>query len=34
MEVLAAFFVLGAIVVGGIWLYTETPAGKRWISSL
>lgn len=34
MEVLAVFFVLGAIIVAGIWLYTELPSGKRWIKSL
>lgn len=30
---LFVFCVLAAIAVG-IWIYTETPAGKRWIDRL
>lgn len=33
---MAAFIGMGLITVlaVGFWIYTETPAGKRWIKSL
>ena len=27
-------FIFLAVIVVGIWIYTETPAGKRWMKNL
>ena len=34
MEIMATFFVICAIITTGFWIYTETPAGKKWIKNL
>lgn len=34
MEVLAGFAVLCAFLACCFWIYTELPAGKRWIKNL
>lgn len=34
MEIMAIFFSICAVIVGLLWLYTETPKGKKWIKNL
>lgn len=34
MEVLAAVFAASTVVIGGIYLFTFTKRGKRWLDNL
>ena len=34
MEALVAVFALGCVIVGGIYLWTFTKNGKKWLKNL
>lgn len=34
MEALVVVFAVGAIIVGGLYLWTFTKSGKKWLSNL
>nr|UWG76641.1 MAG: hypothetical protein [Bacteriophage sp.] len=34
MEVLVVVFAVGSIVVGGIYIWTFTKKGKKWLANL
>lgn len=34
MDVLIAVFAIGTLIVGGIYLWTFTKNGKKWLESL
>ena len=34
MEVLLALYILILLIIVPIWIFTETPKGKKWIKNL
>lgn len=34
MEGLAILYTIGAVIVGGIYLFTFTKSGKKWLENL